>query len=129
MTELTIKRAYAPADEDDGYRILVDRLWPRGMSKEREHLDLWMKQITPSTELRKAWDHDPNRILEFAESYRRELDANPAVEELERIIRDHPKVTLIYGARDPDVNHARLLRDYLEERMAAKPEERGARHR
>ncbi|WP_026645167.1 MULTISPECIES: DUF488 family protein [Bifidobacterium] len=119
MTKLMIKRAYAPADEDDGYRILVDRLWPRGVSKEREHLDLWMKQIAPSTELRKAWSHDPNRIFEFAASYRRELDANPAVEELEQIIRDHPKVTLVYGARDPDVNHARLLRDYLEERMGS----------
>lgn len=117
MTELTIKRAYAPAREDDGFRVLVDRLWPRGMSKAREHLDLWMKNIAPSTELRKAWNHNPDTMLEFAASYRRELDANPALEELEQIIREHPKVTLVYGARDPDVNHARVLRDYLEERL------------
>jgi len=67
---IQLKRAYAPAEPDDGYRILVDRLWPRGMSKAKEHLDLWMKQIAPSTDLRKAWNHNPNTILEFAESYR-----------------------------------------------------------
>ena len=86
MAMIQLKRAYAPAEPDDGYRILVDRLWPRGMSKAKEHLDLWMKQIAPSTDLRKAWNHNPNTILEFAESYRRELDANPAVEQLEQIL-------------------------------------------
>ena len=87
------------------------------MSKAKEHLDLWMKQIAPSTDLRKAWNHNPNTILEFAESYRRELDANPAVEQLEQILADHPVVTFVYGARDPLVNHARILRDYVEERQ------------
>ena len=59
MAMIQLKRAYAPAEPDDGYRILVDRLWPRGMSKAKEHLDLWMKQIAPSTDLRKAWNHNP----------------------------------------------------------------------
>ena len=63
MAMIQLKRAYAPAEPDDGYRILVDRLWPRGMSKAKEHLDLWMKQIAPSTDLRKAWNHNPNTIL------------------------------------------------------------------
>ena len=114
---IQLKRAYAPAEPDDGYRILVDRLWPRGMSKAKEHLDLWMKQIAPSTDLRKAWNHNPNTILEFADSCRRELDANPAVEQLEQSLADHPVVTFVYGARDPLVNHARILRDYVEERQ------------
>ena len=110
MAMIQLKRAYAPAEPDDGYRILVDRLWPRGMSKAKEHLDLWMKQIAPSTDLRKAWNHNPNTILEFAESYRRELDANPAVEQLEQILADHPVVTFVYGARDPCTHSTRLRR-------------------
>ena len=118
MAKILLKRAYAPASAGDGYRVLVDRLWPRGMSKEKEHSDLWMKQIAPSTDLRKAWNHNPNTILEFAAAYRRELDANPAVAELEQILDAHPVVTLVYGARDPFVNHARILRAYLEERAA-----------
>lgn len=77
-----------------------------------------MKQIAPSTDLRKAWESQPQyEFLEFAESYRRELDANPAVEQLEQILADHPVVTFVYGARDPLVNHARILRDYVEERQ------------
>ncbi|MEE1295602.1 MAG: DUF488 family protein [Bifidobacterium sp.] len=121
MNEIRIKRAYEEPSEDDGYRVLVDRLWPRGRAKTWEHLDLWLKDIAPSTELRKSWDHDPDTILEFAERYRRELDANPqAVAQLEDIVESHPVTTLVYAAKDPDANNARLLRDYLVERLASR---------
>jgi uncharacterized protein YeaO (DUF488 family) len=115
---LHIKRAYVQAEQSDGYRILVDRLWPRGLSKERASLDDWMKAIAPTPELRTWWNHDPQRLDEFAHRYRAELDGNHAVEELADIIARHPTVTLIYAAKDPQVNHAVVLRDYMNERMA-----------
>jgi uncharacterized protein YeaO (DUF488 family) len=113
MPSLRIKRIYLPACDDDGYRVLVDRLWPRGVSKVRAHLDVWLKQIAPSPALREWWNHDPALLDEFARRYRAELDANPAVETLQDIINNHDVTTLLYGARDPQVNHAAVLRDYL----------------
>ena len=113
MGELRIKRAYDDAEASDGYRILVDRLWPRGVSKERAALDEHLKEIAPSPDLRTWWDHDPDRLDEFAKRYRSELDDNPAVDDLRRHVADHEVVTLVYGAKDPDINHARVLRDYL----------------
>jgi uncharacterized protein YeaO (DUF488 family) len=108
-----IKRIYEPADPADGFRVLVDRLWPRGVSKERAELGLWLKEIAPSTELRTWWDHDPAKLVEFAARYRDELDRNPAVTELVDILDSHPVVTLLYGAHDPVLNQAAVLRDYL----------------
>lgn len=110
---LRIKRAYAQAEESDGYRVLVDRLWPRGISKERAALGEWMKAIAPTPELRKWWGHDPERMSEFAHRYCAELDDNPAVDELSGIIASHPTVTLVYAAKDPKVNHAEILREYM----------------
>ncbi|PWG60734.1 DUF488 domain-containing protein [Bifidobacterium catulorum] len=115
MDNISIKRIYDEPSPQDGYRILVDRLWPRGVSKERAALDLWMKSIAPSPELRRWFGHDPERFDEFAEQYRRELDVNAeAVDELERVCSQHDAATLLYAAKDPIVNHAAVLRDYLE---------------
>ena len=110
---VAIKRVYDEPSAEDGYRVLVDRLWPRGLTKERADVDLWMKDIAPSPELRTWWNHDPQRLDEFIARYRAELATNPAVAELEQVITEHPAVTLVYGARDSRVNHAAVLRDYL----------------
>jgi uncharacterized protein YeaO (DUF488 family) len=113
LPEVQIKRAYEPASPSDGYRVLVDRLWPRGVSKEEAHLDLWLKDVAPSTGLRESWNHNPDTFSQFKTAYRKELSHNPAVTELEKIIAEHRHVTLIYAAHDPLVNHALVLQDYL----------------
>jgi uncharacterized protein YeaO (DUF488 family) len=122
---VSIKRVYDDPAPDDGYRVLVDRLWPRGLSKARADVDLWLGDVAPSPELRTWWNHDPDRLAEFAKRYRSELDGNGngngngndaiAIAELRTIIAEHPIVTLSYGARDPRVNHAAVLLDYLSE--------------
>lgn len=116
MVQLRIKRIYDEPAAGDGVRVLVDRLWPRGVAKARARLDDWCKAVAPSPELRTRWHHDPGRFEEFAAQYRAELDANPdAVADLLALARRSEVVTLLYGARDPKVNHAVVLRDYLEE--------------
>jgi uncharacterized protein YeaO (DUF488 family) len=110
MRSLALKRAYEPPAKGDGSRILVDRLWPRGLSKKKAALDGWMKDVAPSPALRKWFDHKPERFQEFAKRYRAELKANPALEELRDL---KGKVTLIYGARDPKINHAVVLAKVL----------------
>lgn len=115
---LHIKRVYEPADEQDGYRVLVDRLWPRGVSKEKAAIDWWDKDITPSSELRKWFGHDPAKFEEFSLLYNRELDENKeAVDQLLQAIRAHSTVTLVYAAKDPDCNHVIVLRAYLEQAL------------
>lgn len=110
---VTIKRAYEKASKNDGYRILVDRLWPRGVSKEEAALDLWLKDIAPSTELRKWFGHDPKRWVEFEKRYRAELkEKRELVAELRKVAKEH-KITLVYGAKDEEHNQAAVLRDYL----------------
>jgi uncharacterized protein YeaO (DUF488 family) len=102
------KRAYEPASDSDGYRVLVDRLWPRGVSKEKTRLDTWMKEIAPSTELRRWFGHDPARWDEFEHRYQAEL-AEPEHRQLVDELADratHGPVTLIYGARDTLHNEA-----------------------
>lgn len=117
MSEILIKRVYETPSDEDGYRVLVDRLWPRGVSHERAHLDAWLKQVAPSPALRTWWHHDPGTFDEFAARYRAELDDNPATAELLQTIAEHPRVTLIYAAHDPKVNHALVLRQWLHERI------------
>lgn len=108
-----IKRVYAPPAADDGKRILIDRLWPRGLSKEAARLDLWLKEIAPSTELRKWFGHDPARWAEFRRRYRAELEANTeAVARLRHELEGEP-VTLLYGARDETHNDAIVLQEFL----------------
>ena len=113
MGRLAFKRAYAPAEPHDGKRILVDRLWPRGLRRTDAAIDCWMKEIAPSPALRKWFDHDPARFAAFGDRYRQELDANPGpVESLCALLRKHD-VTLLYGARDERINHASVLAAYL----------------
>jgi uncharacterized protein YeaO (DUF488 family) len=112
-SHLQLKRAYEPAEASDGMRILVDRLWPRGVSREKAALDDWMKEIAPSTALRQWFGHDPAKWDEFQRRYRAELERHG--DELQRI-RDLAKkhrVTLVYGARDEQHNDAVVLRDVL----------------
>ncbi len=113
MTVL-IKRVYESADDADGFRVLVDRLWPRGVSKEQAHVDLWLKEVAPSTDLRHWFHHEERLFDEFATRYRAELDANAdVVAELRDVVGQHPVVTLLYGAKDEQHNQAVVLRDYL----------------
>lgn len=111
--ELRVKRAYEPAAADDGFRVLVDRLWPRGVSKEQAAIDLWAKDAAPSPGLRTAFHHDGMPWPSFADAYRAELAANPAVAALRETLAGHERATLVYGARDEEHNHAVLLRDAL----------------
>jgi uncharacterized protein YeaO (DUF488 family) len=110
---IRIRRIYEPAGKADGQRILVDRIWPRGVKREDAALDEWLKTIAPTTELRKWFGHDPARWDEFVKRYRKELDGNPqAVAELRARI-EKGDVTLLYGARDETHNQARALADYM----------------
>ena len=110
-----IKRVYDEPAADDGERILVDRLWPRGISKEKAAFEEWMKEVAPTSELRKWFDHRPERWDEFKERYRAELQDNPAVEALRARIAAG-KVTLLYGSRNREFNHAAVLADFLAEK-------------
>lgn len=112
-SRIRLKRAYVAAEPDDGARILVDRLWPRGVSKEKAALDEWMKDVGPSTELRKWFGHDPDRWDEFRRRYRDELRGH--AEELGhlRALAREGTVTLVFGARDEEHNEAVVLRDVL----------------
>lgn len=111
--DIGLKRAYEPASADDGARILVDRLWPRGISKEKAALDDWMKDLAPSTELRKWFGHDPARWEEFQSRYLTELAAHGDALEQIRTLARAGRVTLIYGAKDEQHNEAVVLRDLL----------------
>ena len=122
MGQVDIKRVYEQAADEDGVRILVDRLWPRGVSKERAALSGWLKDVAPSPDLRRWWHHDPDRFEDFARRYRTELDGNPALEDLLGSVREHDRTTLVYAAKDPAVNHALILRDYI--RQALEKEDR-----
>ena len=111
-----LKRAYEPAAQEDGYRVLVERLWPRGIRKENLALDEWQKEIAPSTELRKWFSHDPERWSEFKQRYLLELKASPASERLtelaERAALD--TITLVFSSHDKEHNNAVVLKHELE---------------
>ncbi|RAZ92723.1 hypothetical protein DPM33_02270 [Mesorhizobium hawassense] len=111
--DIPVKRIYEPPAEADGQRVLVDRIWPRGVAKKDAALALWLKDIAPSDALRKWFGHEPERWAEFQKRYRAELDANgDAVAELRELLREG-KVTLLYGAHDEKHNNAVALADYL----------------
>lgn len=117
---LKIKRIYEEASIDDGYRILVDKLWPRGISKEKAKLDYWAKEITPSTELRKYFCHDAEKFDEFSKRYMLELETNDSSREFIDLVKVKLKegnVSLIYAAKDPEVNHALVLKGWIEEKL------------
>lgn len=107
--KISIKRVYLPAEDGDGYRVLVDRLWPRGIKKENAKVDLWAKTLAPSAELRKWFNHIPERFEEFAKKYVAELKSNPDVAPVIEQLRQHDKVTLLYGAKDEQHNNAVVL--------------------
>lgn len=114
MTEIRLKRVYDEFDGSDGYRILIDRLWPRGIKKENLKLDLWDKDVAPSTELRKWFHSDQNsNWLEFVVRYIAELRETSALSKLVENIRGKKTITLLYAAKDPEHNQAVVLRDEL----------------
>jgi len=110
---VSIKRVYEHPESSDGYRVLVDRLWPRGIAKANASVDLWLREIGPSNELRKWFGHVPERFAEFAAKYRAELDDNAAVQELRDVVASHDTVTLVYSAKDEEHNQAVVLAGYL----------------
>jgi uncharacterized protein YeaO (DUF488 family) len=119
-----IKRIYQPAAPSDGIRVLVDRLWPRGVKKSAAHIDQWMKDVAPSAQLRTWFGHKPERFAEFKKRYVRELAGNLELTELRRLGKG-ARVTLLYGARDPEINQAVVLESVL--RKAARPSRRKKR--
>lgn len=110
-----LKRAYEEPAATDGQRILVDRLWPRGVTKARAQIDLWLRDVAPTTELRQWFGHDPRKWDEFAQRYRAELAHNPALGQLRALVRQGP-VTLVYAARDEQHNAALVLQQALGQR-------------
>ncbi|MEJ2689355.1 MAG: DUF488 domain-containing protein [Deltaproteobacteria bacterium] len=113
--DIRLKRAYELPVRSDGVRILVDRLWPRGLRKEEAGIDEWMKDIAPSSELRKRFGHDPGRWEEFVVQYRRELEDNTALSGRLAELARKGRLTLVYGAKDEKHNNAAVLKAYLEE--------------
>jgi uncharacterized protein YeaO (DUF488 family) len=113
MKNIEIKRVYDHPSPTDGARILVDRLWPRGIKKSELVMDDWIKEISPSTDLRKWFNHDPAKFKEFEKRYVKELDANK--ETWFPLIKKYlsRKITLLYAAHDPEINHAKCLQNYL----------------
>ena len=111
--KIKVKRVYEQPDKDDGVRILVDRLWPRGLTKEKAAVDLWLKEIAPSTELRKWFGHDPAKWSSFRGRYETELRHNDALIELLKQKAREGTVTLVYGARDQKHNEALVLKQFL----------------
>lgn len=112
---LAIKRAYEPVEQGDGARIVVDRVWPRGISREKLAADLWLKDLGPSTELRKWFAHDPEKWDEFRRRYREELaDKQELLDQVRQYLLEGP-VTLVYSAKDEEHNQAAVIREYLEQ--------------
>ncbi|SDK51198.1 Uncharacterized conserved protein YeaO, DUF488 family [Pedobacter sp. ok626] len=114
---IKIKRVYEPISKDDGFRILVDRLWPRGLKKEDAHIQLWLKEVSPSTELRKWFDHQPQKWEVFKKNYLEELATNKATKELLNVHETKPTITLLYAAHDQQYNHALVLLEFLKREM------------
>jgi uncharacterized protein YeaO (DUF488 family) len=111
---IRIKRAYQPVSDEDGFRILVDRLWPRGVSKDKLKIDLWLKEVAPSNGLRKWFAHDPHKWAEFRAKYLEELqEKNQYLGQIREIGKKEGTITLIYSAKDEDHNNARVLQEVI----------------
>ena len=110
---LKLKRVYEEISNDDGYRVLVERLWPRGISKEQAHIDLWMRDVAPSSELRKWFNHEDNKWEEFQRRYKEELSLNTHFEELKKIVTSHENVTLVFSSKNMEHNNAVVLINML----------------
>lgn len=114
MKTINIKRVYDDKSEDDGYRIFIDRLWPRGIKKEDAHFDEWQKDLAPSTELRKWFGHDPTRFDEFRKRYKKELEnCKEELYELQNKTKSE-KITLLYAAKNTKMNNAVVVKEVLE---------------
>jgi uncharacterized protein YeaO (DUF488 family) len=111
--DIRIKRVYEPADPRDGFRVLVDRVWPRGMTKERVQADLWLKEAAPGTELRKWYCHDPLKWEEFKILYFQELDAKPEIVARLLNLALHKPLTLLFASHEQILNQAAALKEYL----------------
>ncbi|MCL4384218.1 DUF488 domain-containing protein [Patescibacteria group bacterium] len=119
---ILIKRIYDPYSPDDGYRVLVDRLWPRGIAKATSHLDLWLKDIAPSTTLRHWFNHDPAKWPGFQKKYQQELARKPGlVAQLKSFEAQHHRLTLLYAAKDTDRNEAVVLQQWLQKKSTVAP--------
>ena len=114
-SKVALKRVYAQAETQDGTRVLVERLWPRGLSKERAHIDMWLKEVAPSNELRRWFGHDPDKFADFQRRYEAELASESGKEALSRLrdLMKHGPVTLVFAAHDTEHNNAVVLRDLL----------------
>lgn len=109
-----IKRVYEPAAKEDGYRVLVDRLWPRGMKKEAARIDLWMKDIAPSDTLRNSFHHDAMKWSDFQKKYQAELKTKKEwLAQLKKLEKEHGSLTLLFGARDSEHNQAAIIAEAL----------------
>ena len=115
MGMIQLKRVYDPPARDDGMRILVDRLWPRGLKRAEAKIDVWLKDIAPSAELRRWFGHETAKWPEFRQRYRAELVTNPALPAFRDMVRCHAPITLVFGAKDTDRNNAVVLRDLMRE--------------
>lgn len=113
MKTIQIKRVYEDKSKDDGYRVFVDRLWPRGVSKEDAHFDEWMKELAPSTELRKWFDHKPERFEEFSKRYKKELAEQKELLDKLKELAKKKKVTLLFAAKDTEINNAVVIQEVL----------------
>jgi len=117
LMPIKLKRAYAKPDSEDGTRILVERLWPRGLKKENAKIETWLKEVAPSTELRKWYSHDPTRWAQFKERYWKELDTNPGpILSLAEQCRKKT-VTFVFGSKEEQLNSAAALKEYLERKF------------
>lgn len=117
MVTLKIKRVYDPPSDEDGYRVLVDRVWPRGISKDKVKVDVWLREVAPSDALRKWFAHDPAKWEEFRSRYTGELNSNREFDKLVDLVRGRETVTLVYSARDTEHNQAVVLKQLLERRL------------
>ena len=125
---IQLKRVYEKSSRKDGLRILVDRLWPRGLTKERAAVNLWLKDVAPSTELRKWFGHDPKRWSEFQKRYREELRGKSELTaRIRQLEHEHRIVTLVFSARDEERNQAIVLRDLLARRRPKRERRRAAK--
>ncbi|MGV3489080.1 MAG: DUF488 domain-containing protein [Tuberibacillus sp.] len=118
MFSLKTKRIYEGPETEDGFRVLVDRLWPRGIKKEKANIDLWLKNIAPSPELRKWFCHDPEKFEDFKARYLEELETDPEKHQAIALVHEKLRegnVTFVYAAKDPVYNHAVVLKDYFKE--------------
>ncbi len=111
---MKIKRVYEPFSKSDGHRILIDRLWPRGIKKENAHVDQWMKEVAPSNDLREWFNHEPEKWEGFMKKYQSELKKSAAFQELIAEIGKHKTVTLLYSAKDEQHNNAKVVKQFLQ---------------